>query len=338
MFEDKTYENILADMLSRVTNDIDKREGSVIYDVLAPCAFKLAEAYFQLNNFIDLVSGDTAVGEYLDRVVADYGITRKPATYAIRSIKTTGPVDVGTRWGLDSSTYIITELISENEYKAQCEQIGSIGNRYTGILENIDNVSGVTATLTDIIISGTDEETDDDLRQRYFAKMRSPATSGNRYHYINWAKEVIGVGDAKCFPLWNGNGTIKVVIVNSDKRAANEGLITLVSNHIEENRPIGANVTVISATEKPIDITATVVLANGYTIGQVQQIFNDALVGYFKDIAFVENYVSYAKIGSILLSLPGIGDYTDLKVNGGINNVLLGDEEVPVLNTVTLGV
>ena len=71
MFENMTYDNILADMLSRVTSDIDKREGSVIYDALAPCAYQLTQTYYHLNNFIDLVSGDTAVGEYLDRVVAD---------------------------------------------------------------------------------------------------------------------------------------------------------------------------------------------------------------------------------------------------------------------------
>ena len=34
MFEDKTYENILQGMLNRVSNDVDKREGSVIYDAL----------------------------------------------------------------------------------------------------------------------------------------------------------------------------------------------------------------------------------------------------------------------------------------------------------------
>lgn len=60
MWENMTYENILKDMLGRVTSDVDKREGSVIYDALAPAAYKLAEAYFMLNIFLDLVSGDTA--------------------------------------------------------------------------------------------------------------------------------------------------------------------------------------------------------------------------------------------------------------------------------------
>ena len=70
MYEDMTYENILQGMLNRVPDDIDKREGSVIYDALAPAAYFLADQYFQLSNFVDLVFLDTAVGEYLDRAVS----------------------------------------------------------------------------------------------------------------------------------------------------------------------------------------------------------------------------------------------------------------------------
>ena len=206
MWEDMTFESILEDMLSRIPDDVDKREGSIIYDALAPCAYKLAEAYFQLNHFIDLVSGDTAVGEYLDRVVADYGITRKPATKAIRKIETSGSVDIGTRWGLENTTYIIIEKISDTEYKAECEQYGEIGNHYTGELENIDNVSGVTATLTDVITSGVNEESDESLRARFYQQIQAPSTSGNVADYVKWALEVPGVGDAKVFPLMDRNG------------------------------------------------------------------------------------------------------------------------------------
>ena len=55
MYEEMTYENILQQMLSRVTSDVDKREGSVIYDAMAPAAYFLADQYFQLEHFLDLV-------------------------------------------------------------------------------------------------------------------------------------------------------------------------------------------------------------------------------------------------------------------------------------------
>lgn len=87
MYEEMTYENILQQMLDRVTSDVDKREGSVIFDALAPAAYFLADQFFQLGNFIDLVLPDTAVGEYLDRAVSGYGVSRKPANVAVRKIE-----------------------------------------------------------------------------------------------------------------------------------------------------------------------------------------------------------------------------------------------------------
>lgn len=335
MFEDMTFENIMDDMLSQVTSDVDKREGSVIYDALAPCAYKLAETYFMLNNFIDLVSGDTAVGEFLDRVVADYGITRKPATYAIRQVETSGSVNIGTRWGLNDTTYVITELISTNIYRAQCEQLGSIGNIYTGQLENIDNVSGITATLKNIIIPGEDIETDENLRVRFYTQIQAPSTSGNADNYKKWALEVPGVGDAKVFPLWNGNGTVKVIVVD-ENMAIDLTLPTTVFNYIETVRPIGAIVTVESPGEKLINVSASIVLDGSKTLEEVKTAFTTVLSSYLKEIVFETYSVSYARIGSLLLSTIGIADYSNLLVNGGTANISLLDTEMPILGTVTL--
>lgn len=335
MFDNMTYETILSDMLSRVKSDVDKREGSIIYDAIAPCAYQLAQTYFMLNNFIDLVSGDTAVGEYLDRVVADYGITRKSATYAVRKISTTGAVDIGTRWGLNDTTYIITDLISVNSYKAKCEQLGAIGNQYSGVLENIDNISGVIATLTDIITSGADKEADENLRERFYTQIQSPSTSGNADNYIQWALKVPGVGDARVFPLWNGNGTVKVLIVDSDM-AINESLEQMVYNYIETVRPIGATVTVDSPVGIEVNVTANVELDGSKTILEVQNTFINAFAEYLKLTVFQTYSVSYARVGSILLKTEGVADYSNLLINAGTENIIIGDTEMPITGTVTL--
>lgn len=335
MFEDMTYEALLEDMLSKVTSDVDKREGSVIYDALAPCAYRLAQTYFNLNNFIDLVSGDTAIGEYLDRVVSDYGITRKSATYAIRQIVTTGPVDIGTRWGINDTSYAITALLSTNVYSATCEQLGEVGNQYTGTLENIDNVSGITATLTDIVTSGQDEETDDNLRERFYTYLQKPSTSGNAFNYHEWALLVPGVGDAKVFPLWNGNGTVKVLVVDSNMEI-DTSLEPTVHNYIETVRPIGAIVTVDSPGEKIIGITANIVLNGTMTYEDTASAFTTAIASYFRDLVFDTYSVSFAKVGSILLSTPGIADYNTLLVDGGTANITIGDTEMPIVGIITL--
>ena len=335
MFEEMTYENILEEMLERVTSDVDKREGSIIYDALAPCAYQLAQIYFNLSNYVDLVTGDTAVGEYLDRVVADYGITRKAATYAVRQIETSGPVDIGTRWGINDTTYTITTLLSTNVYSTICDQSGEAGNTYTGTLDNIDNVNGITAALTDIIKSGEDEETDEALRKRFNDQVQSSSTSGNIADYKKWALGVAGVGGTKVFPLWNGPGTVKILIID-ENMSIDPALPETVATYIETVRPIGAAVTVDNPTDKIITVSANIILDGTKTYEQVIAEFTSSYTGYLRSIVFNTYFVSYAKIGSLLLSTPGVADYSDMLLNNDTINVGIGETEIPIVGTVTL--
>lgn len=331
----QTYEEILQGMLDKVPSNVDKREGSIIYDALAPCAYFLAQQQFQLDNFVELVFADTAVGEYLDTAVSDFGLTRKGATAAIRQVTTSAAISIGTVWGINELAYTITELIATNQYKAKCNTAGTIGNQYTGSMSPISSVSGVTATLGDVLTAGTDIETDDALRARLYNKVRMPATSGNAYQYKQWALEVSGVGDAKVFPLDSGPGTVTVIIVD-DNKAISETLPETVAEYLETVRPIGATVTVTSPTAKQINITASVILDGSKTIGEVETTFNTAIESFLADTVFSSYSISYAKIGGLLLDTVGVEDYNGLMVNSGTGNVTIGSKEIPVKGVVSL--
>ena len=49
MFEEYTFEVILNAMLARVPDTIDKRQGSIIYNALAPAAVELQNMYINLD-------------------------------------------------------------------------------------------------------------------------------------------------------------------------------------------------------------------------------------------------------------------------------------------------
>jgi uncharacterized phage protein gp47/JayE len=343
MFEAFTFEVILEDMLSRVTNDVDKREGSMIYDALAPAAYHLAEMYFYLDTFFDLVSIDTAVGIYLDRKAAEYGIIRKAATFSMRKMEASGAVNIGTRWGLNDTTYVVKELILENKYKVQCEQSGIIGNAYTGNLENIDNVSGVTARLTEILIKGANEEDDESLRKRIQEYLVAPSQDGNAAQYKKWATEYSGIGAAKVFPLWNGGNTVKIAITDSSCLPAGSELIAKFQGYIDPGAeglgngvaPIGSKVTVTGGTKKNISIAAKVVLAEGFAGAEGAA---SAITAYLASIAYVKSSVSYMRIGSALLDCVSIADISGLTINDGITDIALVGDEIPVLTDLSLTV
>ena len=335
MYEDMTYENILQGMLNRVPDDIDKREGSVIYDALAPAAYFLADQYFQLGNFVDLVLPDTALGEYLDRTVSAYGIARKPATAAVRKMITSGAVEIGTRWRINSLVYMVNKALTETEYAVICETNGTIGNQYSGEMQALSTVSGITATLGDIITAGTDEENDDAMRARFYEKVRLPATSGNAYHYQRWALEVPGVGATKVIPLGDGPGTVTILVVDSDK-AVSPTLPGKVAEYIETVRPIGVTVSVLSPDVLEINIAANVQLDGSESLEQVKQVFKTELTDFLKNLTFSGKRVSYAKIGNVLLDVPGVSDFDTFTINGAIGNIAVGDRQVPVVGTISL--
>ena len=330
-----TYEELLQAMLDRVPSDVDKREGSVIYDALAPCAYFLAQQNFQLDNFIDLVFPDTALGEYLNRAAEAYNVSRKPATNAVRKMTTSGSVEIGTRWGINNLVYIVKEEESETEYQVECETPGVIGNQYSGAMQPISNITGITAELGDIITPGADEETDEAFRERLYTKIRLPATSGNVYHYQQWALEVSGTGAAKVFPLADGPGTVTVLVVDSDKKISSS-LPKTVAEYIETMRPIGATVTVKSPDSVTINIKASVMRNESKTLDDVKKAYKNAVDTFLQETVFTTYRISYAKLGSLLLDIPGVEDFEGFLLNEGTGNVVIGEKQIPVTGTIEL--
>lgn len=221
----------------------------------------------------------------------------------------------------------------------ECETAGAVGNRELGTLVPIDYIEGLTkAELTELIEDGSDEESTQALLERYLTKVQKPSTSGNRYDYYNWAMECEGIGAAKVFPLANGPGTVKVIVADANMSAAGTGLLQTVKNHIEELRPIGADVTVASVVEKAVNVSADIRLQAGRNLGTVQEAFRISLAAYLRKEALDMSYASMAHIGNLLLGTDGIEDYSKLLLNGVSENVTLSDEEIAVVGTVTLEV
>ncbi len=346
-FSKKTYAEILRSQLNRVPDTIDKREGSIVQTALGPASWYMEGIYLDLAFFQNNVYADTAAGTYLDRLASQVKVERKKATSAIKKGVFDTRVPIGARFSILANsqylTYQVMELMEEKEgeflYKMECETAGEAGNNYSGQLMAIDYVTGLTsAQLTDLLIAGSNEESDEDLRKRFLTKLQKPSTGGNRYDYYNWAMECEGVGAAKVFPLAGGPGTVKVVIADSNRSGAGADLVALVADHIEEVRPIGADVSVVSAQEKEINVSAEIKLKNGLNLGTVQNLFEEALTEYLQENAFDVSYISLAKVGNLLLNTAGVEDFTNLLINGSSGNQQLQDEEIAVPGTITLEV
>ena len=376
-----TYEYLMDLALSFVPDDRDKRQGSVIYDALAPFCQVLAAGAIQLRQFYTQTYAVTATGEDLDNRVAEQGITRFAATYAVRKITVAdedgNPVvlPLGSRFSTVSSTspvnYTITAQYVEDgvavpgSYEATCEELGVVGNEYSGNLINITFVQGLaSATMTSILVPARNQETDDELRERYFDTLNQKAFGGNIADYREKVMELDGVGAVQIYPVWNGGGTVKLSIVDPTYGPCSLEFIASVQNEIDpENAageqgsglgiaPIGHKVTVVTPDEVTINVTANVVLGTNYTKGQVETPIKEALESYIQslrqswaDATDLNEYscdVFVSRMSAAIVNVPGVSNVTGVTLNGQAQDIELTEngqiQQLPKLGKVVLNV
>lgn len=350
MYEYKTPEVIHESMLAELNDSIDKREGSVAHDLLYPSAIETSLAYVELDAVLMLGFAETTEGYWLDLRAGEFGVTRKPAAKAEGSVVLTGPADtlvpVDTLLMTDDEepVYFLTkdEVVLTGgtaTVVAEAQIGGADGNISAGRITTLapgDLYGVVTATNSLAFSGGTDEESDEELLGRLKDRVQKPATSGNANHYIQWAKEVVGVSDAKVYPLWNGPGTVKVVLLSSDRKTPNQTVIDAATTYIESVRPFGATVTVAGVVEVPINVTVTLTLQAGGDLVAIKAEFEQALTDYLEELAFTDAVVRYSQIANLLLDIPNVIDYSGLTVNEGTGNLVISDGEVAVKGTVSL--
>jgi len=361
--EQYSFEYLMEQALSRVPDTIDKREGSIIYDALAPACYELSEYYMALKRILQDTYAETASEQYLDLRVAEQGISRFQATYAVKKGEFTNASDnpamipIGSRFSTISDymsiNYIVTEVYKDEfgesvpgTYLLRCEELGSEGNSYSGNLIPIDNIPNLkTATMTDLIIPAQDIESDEDLRIRYFAKINEKAFGGNVAQYDEELKAIDGVGEVQIYPVWNGGGTVKCSIIDAEYNAISEDFINTIQNMIDpENSngdsglglgiaPIGHKVTVTTPTEKVIKVEADVVLTSGFTLVQIKPLIESAINEYLLDLRKqwgiedeLNNYslaVYLSRISAAILSVTGIANVTNVKLNEDTQDIIL---------------
>lgn len=340
MYEEMTYEVILQSMLDRVPNEFDKREGSIIYDALAPAAAELAQVYIYMDNLLNSTFADTATGEYLEKRCAERGIVRKEATFAtVQGMFTPSTVDViGKRFRSGNLYYtaIGTDTLI-------CETSGSEPNGITGQLIPVDYIDGLeTASISKVLIPGEDEETDEQLRERYYNSISSQAFGGNITDYEEKTNKIDGVGGVKVTPVWNGGGTVLLTIIASDYNVPSEALIGTVQASIDTIAPIGHVVTVKGVTGANIDVATEITYQDGWDWSSAHEYIEKAIDEYFVSLAetWDESSNLVVRISGVeqkILACTGVLDVQNTTLNGSESNVQLGVNEIPIRGDVTDG-
>lgn len=345
MFENETYPVILERMLGRAPGTVTKREGSFLWDALAPVAAELTQAYIFADGIMTETYAMTASRAYLVLRARERGMAPYPATYAVGKAQFNIPVEQASRFSLELFNYSVLDVLDgENHiYSIVCETQGTAPNATTGKLIPIAYIDGLqTAELLEITIPGEDEEDTEAFRKRYLDSFRSQAFGGNRADYIQKVTALPGVGGVKVYRGWQGGGTVKLVILDSDYKEPSGELIDRVQTEIDPVvnggegvgiAPIDHRVTVFGASSRIIDIVTTITYAEGWTFADVKGYIETVIDTYYKEAnaLWSENVNLIIRISQIetrILDIEGIVDIADTKLNGIGRNLVLGADEI----------
>lgn len=259
----------------------------------------------------------------------------------------------GTATGIQFKALTTKTVVTNEKFEVECLTKGSVGNvaAYSIVVIPTTIQGIVSVTNPEEFTNGYDNETKEALLERYYIDLRTPAACGNKYHYQKWALEVEGVGKVKVKPLWNGNNTVKVVILDSNYKIATPELIKEVQNYIdpytldeEGNKigwgcgngeaPIGAYCTVTTAESLKLNFNIKIKKNEKYSNSTIQTNIENAINEYLDSQKFKElptetdfYYLSYSKLASKITLAKGVDDMDmeSFKINNLQDNIIVYD-------------
>jgi len=349
MFEQFNAENILADLIARVPTDLDTREGSYIYDALAPAAVRMSELYKDMDLLLrDVFPDSTQQTTLMERFLDTVGLVRKDATKASGGILMVASGTVTVPAGTLFSTEVLansgerpvffvavadTTITGTGNIAVEARDAGASGNVFSYTVTLVQSpISGVVNVTNPAAFSGgSDQESLESMRARYIDAVRNPKPYGRPQDFINWAKAVSGVGGAFVFPRWRGLGTVKVVVTDPNGGAVSSPVLDQVAAYLEIRKVAGIEVSVFTVANVSIDLTISISISSGQIISEVRQRVVDNLNTYFLGVA-VGGTVRRSGISNAIFSASGVADFTLISP---AENILLDSEQSARLGAVT---
>lgn len=366
------YDYFLEKMLDQVPENIDKREGSIIYDSLAPAAIICAEQSLELANIIRQTYIKTAQGEFLDYRAIEHGTNRYLATQtearAIFQDQAGQPINnvvVGDRFasiGEQPIFYTVTKINDDLSGELIADEAGTAPNSYLGqILPVTSNDALYWAEIKEVTIPARDAENDEHLRARILNANSWIAYGGNVSDYLDMMSKIREVGATQVYPTWQGPGTVKLVIINNDYKPASNTLIKKVKEEIDPEdkttqgyglAPIDHRVTVVAPEILNVNIETTVIVGADANLETVKNNIKKTLEDFFNSLrqtwSNIDSTVGRgysmiiyrSKILSRIMMVEGVANSSMPKLNGKDEDIVLtfnnAVSQLPMLGEVTV--
>lgn len=354
LFPDDTEPAILArmsadaneglDPVVDVDEWVDVREGSHWFVCVMPGVREFARLYDLAGT--EVVAAGMPVwawGDYLDDHAEVQDIVRLPATSATGDVLFTGtvgtlipagsvvgvepatPDDIAPEFEVTTGGTIDADGVLLPVRALDAGVAGNVGA--TAVVVPPTGVAGVTVSNPEATAGGTEAESDEALRERVLSIFAGERV-GNVLYYKARVGAFAGVGRVTVIPLWDGPGTVKVIVTTADGDPVASDVVDAIQADLdpvpgmgEGGAPVSAEVTVETATALPITVAGPVEFEDGYSMDgdagtiALRGLMTAAVREYVERVESGGEVVPRQVLGRIV-TIDGVHDAGPITLNG----------------------
>lgn len=354
MYEDKTYNKIMDEMMGDFGADVRTDEGSLAFNACAKVAEKLEDVYGDMDELDKNMYPDTQDLPHLIR----NSIGKIDYLYAYPAIVKgvfKQEIDIGEQFICGDYTYTASEKIEEHIYKLICDTEGTEANTNKGELipaNYIDDYKG--GEITEILVLGADDEEEETFRKRLLDTFGNVHFGGNKADYRKLLNERKEVGGCKPKRRVEVSPWIDIVVISDSFTTPSTEVLKDLQNYVDPETSHGEgdgiapcchNVLIKAAESTKINVAAKLVFEGGYSVDTSKSHIEEAIDKYLGELRkgweaneFNDMTVRLSRIEANILNIPGVLDIENTSLNGVQGNVTLSYEKIPVRGEVVINV
>ena len=354
MYDDRTYENIMNEMMDQFGDDVSTDEGSLAQNACAKIAEKLEDVYGEMDAINQNMSPDSMDLEHLIMYgKLQRGIEYSYATAPIVKAIFAQEIEIGQKFVCGDHTYTAIEKIENYTYKLLCDTEGTEANTNRGKLEPVDYVDDYQGgNITELIVSGTNDEDKETFRERVVASFKSTAFCGNKAEYRKEIDAMEGIGGCKPRRREKGSAWVMITVIGNEYDVPAQRIITAVQTAIDPEQshgegdglaPICHNVKIEPVVAVPVNVSVDITWNAGYSEGECKEQIDEAVQGYLLTLRkewekneLNDMYVRISQIEARILAVEGVEDVQDTTLNGSTGNLVLEFDKIPTFGGVKI--
>lgn len=330
MIEVLTYDEILKTMKDKFKEEsgCDVDDASDIGIRLRVLAGQLHSHNLQMKYVCNQLFIKSAKGDYLDEHAKMRGLKRRKSTKAHGTVRFSCEelaqsnivIPKKTRCAILGDSTAVYETVEEVvlqqgqqsvEAKVIATQGGTKGNAAKGVVTTLVNPPQQITSVTNIteLTGGSEEESDNSLRQRLFDSFSSISNGANPQFYVELAMQNPKVISANIINCARGAGTVDVVFETCEKEQSKiDEIQTQLNNLLKSKREIGTDAKAFNCLNQPIDITVYLKVSKGQDANAVISSCKDQISDYVSKLKVGEN-LRVSEVSNILYTTKGIENY-----------------------------